>query len=267
MWNQVRQYVTGHVNYYKVLDVPTNALIKEIKMKFKQLSKKYHPDLNNHLEEDEKAANKEKYLEMVTAYDTLKDIKKKKLYDAQLRASGITISHNAKREWNNKYYGEAKYYSKSGGSYTSSGLNTKRHRIRYHNSDHDTARLTFQGDRTDYSNRHDVPHFDYQHHLSKNLKFEQRIINKNLTPGEQQRLLATLLRDGVPVDEETATKYLLRHMRTMQASLSPEKLVERAQSHHIYQRHKPESDQAGWGKYLMLGGASLGLFLIWKLLS
>lgn len=268
-----RGYATSQLNYYQILDLPPNATIKEIKVRFKQLSKKHHPDLNGHLDEAEKEANANKYLEMVNAYDTLKDIKKKKLYDSQLRATGIQVAHNSKREWNNKYYGEAKYYSKSGYSYSSSGLNTKRHRIRYHNSRHDINNSTFHGSRTDYSDRYDVPHFDYDTHLRNNLKFEKRIINKALSADEQKRVLQTISTDGKPLDEEMAIKYLLHHVRTMQANgtestmSKPRERRDSQSNSHMYQAYRsPNNDSKFVPKLLMFGGATGGLYVLWHIL-
>ncbi|CAN3372885.1 hypothetical protein DIURU_002778 [Diutina rugosa] len=268
-----RRYSTSQPNYYQILDLPTNATIKEIKVKFKQLSKKHHPDLNGHLSEDEKEENASKYLEMVTAYDTLKDIKKKKSYDSQLRVAGVQIANHAKREWNNKYYGEAKYYSKSGYSYSSSGLNTKRHKIRYHNSQRDVNNSTFHGSRTDYSDRYDVPHFDYDTHLKNNLKFEKRIIDKALSAEEQKRLLQTISTDGKALDEEMAIKYLLHHVRTMQAN-GTESVIPKPRENgsfqtnpHMFQSHRPpQNDSKIMPKLLMFGGATGGFYFLWHAL-
>ncbi|CAL1212468.1 unnamed protein product [Candida parapsilosis] len=127
-------------NYYQLLELPTNATIKEIKLQFKKLSKKYHPDLNQHLDDEAKQSNNAKYVAMVNAYDTLKDVKKKRAYDqssspSSFGGAGTFSASNRRSNEYNKYYGEAKYYSRSGKStYSASGLNSKRHKVKYHHS-------------------------------------------------------------------------------------------------------------------------------------
>lgn len=211
-----RAYTTTSPNFYEILDVPLNALIKDIKVQFKKLSKKLHPDLNSHLDENAKVANNDTFVQIVTAYDTLKDIKKKKQYDQMLKSGGNLRggSHVRKnQEWHNKYYGEAKYYSKSGSYYSASGLNTKRHRVHNFNREH-SDNLRFSGHHVNYGDRFDVEHFDYNEHLNRNLKFEQRIISKHLTDEDRASILRQLNKEGdtSKISEELITKHLMRQM-------------------------------------------------------
>jgi len=69
--------VLNTANYYDVLGVPKNADISTIKKAFKKLSLKFHPDKNK--QNPDKA--KEKFTEIVNAYETLKDPEKRKQYD------------------------------------------------------------------------------------------------------------------------------------------------------------------------------------------
>lgn len=64
-------------DYYEVLGVSRNASKEEIKKKFRELAKKYHPDLNK----DNKAAEK-KFQEVSEAYEVLEDDKKREKYDS-----------------------------------------------------------------------------------------------------------------------------------------------------------------------------------------
>ncbi|KAG2393069.1 hypothetical protein C9374_009646 [Naegleria lovaniensis] len=60
---------------YKILGVPKTATKEEIKKKFKEMAKKFHPDIN-------KAPDaKEKFAELNGAYQILVDDEKRKMYD------------------------------------------------------------------------------------------------------------------------------------------------------------------------------------------
>jgi len=63
-------------NYYKILEVEEDASEEEIKLAYRRLAKKYHPDLNK---TDPKA--KEKFIELHEAYDTLINSVRRKIYD------------------------------------------------------------------------------------------------------------------------------------------------------------------------------------------
>ncbi len=63
-------------NYYKVLEVEKDASEMEIKLAYRRLAKKYHPDLNR---TDPNA--KKKFIELKEAYDILIDPTKRQIYD------------------------------------------------------------------------------------------------------------------------------------------------------------------------------------------
>ncbi|MEW6282379.1 MAG: DnaJ domain-containing protein [Candidatus Eremiobacterota bacterium] len=66
-------------DFYLVLGIPPVSQPDEIKKAYRNLSKKYHPDLNP----DMKTVSDEKMKELVEAYNTLNDVQKRKSYDAQ----------------------------------------------------------------------------------------------------------------------------------------------------------------------------------------
>jgi molecular chaperone DnaJ len=63
-------------DYYDVLGLRKGASKDEIKKKFRELAKKYHPDLNK---DDESAAKK--FQEVSEAYEVLEDDNKRQMYD------------------------------------------------------------------------------------------------------------------------------------------------------------------------------------------
>lgn len=63
-------------DYYDLLGISKNATITQIKLAYRKLAKKYHPDRNKM---DPKA--KEKFIELQEAYEVLSNPEKKKEYD------------------------------------------------------------------------------------------------------------------------------------------------------------------------------------------
>lgn len=59
--------MAGKRDYYDVLGVSKDASQKEIKQAYRQLAKKYHPDLNK------EPGAEEKYKEVTEAYEVLGD--------------------------------------------------------------------------------------------------------------------------------------------------------------------------------------------------
>ena len=65
-------------NYYEILGVPINASLEEIKKRFRELSLKFHPD------KETSSLSQQTMKQIIEAYNTLKDSKKRKEYDDTL---------------------------------------------------------------------------------------------------------------------------------------------------------------------------------------
>lgn len=68
-------------NYYKILGMPENAGTDQIKSAYRQLAKKYHPDMNP----TNRAAAEQKFKEISEAYYVLGDPKRRQEYDLYRR--------------------------------------------------------------------------------------------------------------------------------------------------------------------------------------
>jgi DnaJ-class molecular chaperone len=78
-------------SYYEVLNVNNNASLAEIKISFRSLALKHHPDKNRNSEESKQA-----FMEIVEAYEVLSDERTRMNYD--LTSFGVSGS-SARRRW------------------------------------------------------------------------------------------------------------------------------------------------------------------------
>ena len=78
-------------SYYEVLNVNNNASLTEIKISFRSLALKHHPDKNKNSEESKQA-----FMEIVEAYEVLSDERARKNYD--LTSFGVS-GPSAQRRW------------------------------------------------------------------------------------------------------------------------------------------------------------------------
>ena len=79
-------------DYYKVLGVPLDASSKDIRKAYLNLTKKYHPDKQGQLSEDEKKKVHEKMSEINEAYEVLSDEGKKNEYDRARGGRGANFN-------------------------------------------------------------------------------------------------------------------------------------------------------------------------------
>lgn len=270
------RYYSSSQNYYQILNIPLHASLKDIKTQFRKLLKQFHPDLNSHLTPEERDANSQKYTEMVLAYDTLKDVTRRREYDARIgkRSPSSTGGSSFRRlnEWRSRNYSEPRSYSRRGsGNHTASGYNYTRHKVHnFYSGETSSGEQHFDGRHTNRGDRYDVPHFNYDEHLAKQLKFEQRLIKKELSQKDLDQVLRQLVPNGdmSKVSDELLTKHLMRQKRCKDAK-SESAGSNRRSENHQYMYHGPhgsgpqDSGNSAFKTLAVLGGAG-SMYIFYK---
>jgi hypothetical protein len=89
-------------NYYHILNVPESAHNSDIKSAFRRLAKTEHPDVNH------KDGSKQKFIEILEAYQVLSNDESRNAYDlrrkhSKLRSEMLMKKEAEYREWFEKY--------------------------------------------------------------------------------------------------------------------------------------------------------------------
>ena len=74
------------MNNYQILGVDLNASFEEIKKKYRELARIYHPDKYN--------GNDDKFKEISKAYEVLSDVEKRRMYDLTLKINEMPFVNN-----------------------------------------------------------------------------------------------------------------------------------------------------------------------------
>lgn len=84
------------LSFYELLGIPESVSVTEIKNAYKQLARKYHPDVSppGRVEEYTK-----RFIQVQEAYETLSDPSRRAMYDKDM-AKGINFAFNARRRYN-----------------------------------------------------------------------------------------------------------------------------------------------------------------------
>ncbi|OMO88534.1 hypothetical protein COLO4_20218 [Corchorus olitorius] len=83
------------MSFYELLGIPESGTLPEIKQAYKQLARKYHPDVSPPGFVDEYT---ERFIRVQEAYETLSDPRRRALYDRDL-ASGLHLAFSARRRY------------------------------------------------------------------------------------------------------------------------------------------------------------------------
>lgn len=83
-------------DYYQVMGIKQDADAKEIKLAYRRLARKYHPDLNKEPHAEAK------FKELGEAYEVLKDPEKRKIYDQHMREASMR-QQQASSGWDARY--------------------------------------------------------------------------------------------------------------------------------------------------------------------
>src|SRR3989337_3663388 len=97
------------LDYYQILGADRSASHEEIRKAYRNLARKYHPDINPGNKEAEN-----KFKEIAVAYDALSDPEKRKLYD-EFGEAGLSPGFDAEKA---RSYGQWRQESqRPGGGY------------------------------------------------------------------------------------------------------------------------------------------------------
>lgn len=238
--------------HYEILGIAVNASHKEIKDAFRKLSKKYHPDMNHKVTDDEeKQSIKNKYIMIVHSYEVLGNETKKREYDKSIL--------NVQPRQFSMHHG---HHAPATKVYSPGGINVTRNKVHFG--------AAYKASNSPYANiynshTNDVPHFDYDTHLKGNLWFEKRMINKRIN---QRRGKMTDSRNGnvssekqgkeqAEIDREWFHERFKNHGKRGLQAEEIETLNLHRYGHHRYREQKSYDISFGPVLAIMIGVSTL----------
>ena len=165
-------------SYYDLLNIKKNATVDEIKKAFKTMAIKYHPDKHRDKTQNEQNLMTEKFNEIRTAYETLVDPEKRKMYDllgenynkqggfSDNFKQGVNFSSNFGSDFFSGF-GGADFFS-SGGDFFSNFSKGAKRQSQQHPVTNENFDLKVNLD-------------EFYSGAKKVLKFDQKLINKKIS--------------------------------------------------------------------------------------
>ncbi|KAK3187939.1 hypothetical protein Dsin_027500 [Dipteronia sinensis] len=89
--------VTGGLTFYDLLGISESGTLPEIKQAYKQLARKYHPDVSP---PDRVQEYTQRFIRVQEAYETLSDPRSRALYDRDM-SNGLHLAFSARRRYQN----------------------------------------------------------------------------------------------------------------------------------------------------------------------
>ncbi|XP_021749018.1 chaperone protein dnaJ 20, chloroplastic-like [Chenopodium quinoa] len=86
----------SEMTFYELLDIPTTVDLSEIKQAYKQLARKYHPDVSP---PDLVQEYTDRFIRVQEAYETLSDARMRAMYDRDM-ARGLHLAFSARKKMN-----------------------------------------------------------------------------------------------------------------------------------------------------------------------
>ncbi|KAJ0093156.1 hypothetical protein Patl1_26064 [Pistacia atlantica] len=88
---------SAELSFYELLGIPESGTLPEIKQAYKQLARKYHPDVSP---PDQVEEYTKRFIRVQEAYETLSDPRRRALYDRDISKS-LHLAFSARRRYQN----------------------------------------------------------------------------------------------------------------------------------------------------------------------
>ncbi|KAF2299969.1 hypothetical protein P3X46_006468 [Hevea brasiliensis] len=93
----VQERIAADMSFYELLGITESGTLIEIKQAYKQLARKYHPDVSP---PDQVEEYTQRFIQVQEAYETLSDPRRRALYDRDM-ARGLHLAFSARRRYQN----------------------------------------------------------------------------------------------------------------------------------------------------------------------